>query len=125
MSCGPYGRFITQLTLVTGALKVITDQGMPSYRHHELGDLYVRLNVVFPESLPVEVIPQLEKALPTRKAVQQFPKKFHLDEVVLSEPNDRQRRSAASNGEDMDEDDEDGRPGVQCAQREYLLSHRQ
>ncbi|OCF71658.1 chaperone regulator [Kwoniella mangroviensis CBS 8886] len=105
-----------------GALKVISGQGMPSYRHHELGDLYVRLNVVFPDTIPVNVIPKLEEALPKRKDIQKFPKKIHMDEVTLEEPNDRQRRSAASDGDDMDEDDEDGRPGVQCAQRGLFLS---
>lgn len=47
-----------------------------------------------------------------------------MDEVTLEEPSDRQKRGAA-NGDDMEEDDEEGRgPGVQCAQRElsFLLS---
>lgn len=100
-------------------MKVISGQGMPSYRHHELGDLYIRLNVKFPENINPEVIPLLEKALPKRKEMAKFGKKVHVDEVTLEEPNDRQRKSAAHDGdEDMDED-EDGRPaGVQCAQRE-------
>lgn len=98
-------------------MKVISGQGMPSYRHHELGDLYVRINVKFPESISPEVIPALESALPPRKAIQKFGKKFHVDEVTLEEPNDRQKRSAAS-GDDMDEDDDERGPGVQCAQRE-------
>lgn len=102
-----------------GAMKVISHQGMPSYRHHELGDLYVRLNVKFPESIDPSVIPSLEAALPKRKALAQFGKKIHMDEVTLEEPNDRQKRSASgAGGDDMDEDDEDGRgPGVQCAQQ--------
>lgn len=99
-----------------GAMKVISGQGMPSYRHHELGDLYVRINVKFPESISPEVIPALESALPPRKAIQKFGKKFHVDEVTLEEPNDRQKRSAAP-GDDMDEDDDERGPGVQCAQQ--------
>jgi hypothetical protein len=90
---------------------------MPSYRHHELGDLYIRINVNFPSTIDPTVIPLLEQALPARNIVQKFNKKIHVDEVTLEEPNDRQKRSAASNGDEMDEDDEDGRPGVQCAQR--------
>jgi len=100
-----------------GALKVISGQGMPSYRHHEPGDLYVRINVIFPPSIEPSVIPLLESALPPRNTMQKFGKKIHVDEVTLEEPNDRQRRSAASNGDEMDEDEEDGRPGVACAQQ--------
>lgn len=98
-----------------GALKVISGQGMPSYRHHEPGDLYVKISVNFPQNIDPAVIPLLEQALPPRNPMQKFNKKLHVDEVTLEEPNDRQRRSAA-NGEDMDEDD-DERPGVQCAQQ--------
>lgn len=104
--------------LTADALKVISHAGMPSFRHHELGDLYVRISVKFPENLDPSVIPALESALPPRLAIQKQGKHVHVDEVTLEEPNDRQKRSAASGGDDMDEDDDDGRPGVQCAQRE-------
>ena len=96
---------------------------MPSYRHHELGDLYVHINVKFPDHMDPTSIPMLEQALPPRKALEKLKKGSaqHYEETTLEEPNDRQRRSAFGNtngGEDgMDEDDEDGRPGVQCAQR--------
>lgn len=104
-----------------GAMKVISHQGMPSYRHHELGDLYVRINVVFPTSIDPSLIPHLEQALPPRKAIEQFPKKIHMDEVTLEEPNDRQQNKAANGDEDMDEDEQGGPAGVQCAQRESRL----
>lgn len=104
--------------LTLDALKIISGQGMPSYRHHELGDLYVRLTVEFPNTIPVENIPLLEKALPARKAMPKFNKKIHIDEVVLSEPNERHAKNAATGeDEDMEDEDDDGRPGVQCAQR--------
>lgn len=99
------------------SLKVISGQGMPSYRHHELGDLYVQIKVNFPTSIDPAVIPLLEQALPARKGMPKLPKKTHIDEVTLEEPNDRQKRSAASNGDEMDEDEDDGRPGVACAQQ--------
>jgi DnaJ family protein A protein 2 len=96
---------------------------MPSFRHHELGDLYVRINVNFPSSLDPSIIPMLEQALPKRKEMQKFGKKYHLDEVTLEEPSDRQKRNVGG-GEEMDEDDEDGQGGhgVQCAQRECWVS---
>jgi DnaJ-class molecular chaperone len=97
---------------------------MPSYRHHELGDLYVQIKVNFPTSIDPAVIPLLEQALPARNGMPKLPKKTHIDEVTLEEPNDRQKRSAASNGDEMDEDEDDGRPGVACAQRtpDYTFS---
>ncbi|KAI9637941.1 uncharacterized protein MKK02DRAFT_31479 [Dioszegia hungarica] len=100
------------------AMRVISHQGMPSFRHHEMGDLYVRITVNFPQSIDPAVIPMLEKALPARKKVANIPKKTHVDEVTLEEPNDRQRRQA-QNGDEMDEDDDErGGAGVQCAQRQ-------
>jgi DnaJ family protein A protein 2 len=101
-----------------GATKVIPGEGMPSFRHHENGDLFVQFNVVFPEKLEAEQMTLLEKSLPKRPAAPALDKGKHLEEVTLAEPNDRQRRQAY-HGDEMDEDeDEDGRPGVQCAQRE-------
>lgn len=102
-----------------GCLKTITGQGMPSFRHHEMGDLFIRMNVNFPETLDPSAFPLLEKALPKRPALPKLDSKMHMDEVTLEEPNDRQRRSAQTNGDDMDEDDDGHGPGVQCAQREY------
>lgn len=96
---------------------------MPSYRHHELGDLYVQIRVNFPPSIEPSVIPLLEQALPQRNQMAKINKKQHVDEVTLEEPNDRQKRSAAANGDEMDEDD-DERPGVACAQRTSLFPIR-
>jgi len=96
-----------------GAIKVVQGQGMPSYRHHHFGDLYVRLAVEFPDHMPTEVIPLLEQALPPRKPVEKFPKNIHVEEVVTSDPDARQ--TAASSNADMDVDDEDHeQPRVQC-----------
>jgi DnaJ family protein A protein 2 len=39
------------IMLMIDSLKVISGQGMPSYRHHELGDLYVQIKVNFPASI--------------------------------------------------------------------------
>lgn len=103
-------------------MRVISHQGMPSYRHHEMGDLYVRITVNFPQSIDPNVISHLEKALPARKKIATIPKKTHVDEVTLEEPNDRQRKQA-QNGDEMDEDDDErGGPGVQCAQRKSYSS---
>jgi len=97
-----------------GDLKAIPGQGMPSYRHHEPGDLFVRLQVAFPESIDTALIPQLEAALPPRKPVQTFPKNILLEEVELSALDARQQREQARHDDGMDED-EPGEPRVQCA----------
>lgn len=98
----------------TGDIKVIHGQGMPSQRHHEPGDILIKLTVKFPESINPEVIPLLEKALPPRKPLEKFPKNVQLEEVDLSDL-DHRRHSDAMRDDAMDEDDGDGEPRVQCA----------
>ena len=114
------------LTRFAGVIKVISRQGMPSYRHHEPGDLYIHLNVKLPETMDPAVIPLLEQALPARKPMTKFNKKMHVEETTLEEPNDRQRKSqfgGVGNGDEMDEDDDERGPGgVQCAQRKLLTT---
>lgn len=88
---------------------------MPSQRHHEPGDLFIRVQVRFPDSVPVESVPLLERALPPRKPLDKFPKNVVLEEVEAAEADARQAEYAEA-GEAMDEDEEgDGEPRVQCA----------
>ncbi|KAJ7063047.1 hypothetical protein C8F01DRAFT_1131294 [Mycena amicta] len=94
-----------------GDVKVIHGQGMPSQRHHEPGDMYVKLSVRFPESIDPSVIPMLEKALPPRKALETFAKNVVLDEVTLDDVDARSRNPLREDM--MDEDTEE--PRVQCA----------
>ncbi|KAH9830970.1 uncharacterized protein C8Q71DRAFT_799187 [Rhodofomes roseus] len=96
-----------------GDLKVIPGQGMPSYRHHEAGDLFVHFTIRFPDRLDPSVIPTLERALPPRTPLEKFPKSIVLDDVELEEADTRQR-ARASAADSMDEDEE-GEPRVQCA----------
>jgi len=97
-----------------GQMKVISGQGMPSHRHHEPGDLFVALEVNFPDSLDPAAIPHLEAALPPRTPIPTFPKNYMIDEVDMHDMDARQQRQAAG-GDMMDEDDE--QPKVQCAQQ--------
>jgi DnaJ family protein A protein 2 len=110
--------YLTILLLIgcsLGDLKVIHGQGMPSQRHHELGDMYVKLNVEFPDHIDPGVIPFLEQALPPRKPTQMFEKNIEIDEVSLDDAGETRSRRATA-GDEMDED-EDGQPRVQCAQQ--------
>lgn len=96
-------------------MKVIPGEGMPSQRHHEPGDMFVRIAVKFPESMPLESIPLLEQALPPRKPLEKFPKGVMSEEVEIVEADARQHEFADA-GEAMDEDEDgEGEPRVQCA----------
>lgn len=90
---------------------------MPSHRHHNNGNLYIKLTVKFPDTLSTEQMAALEKALPPRKPLAKINPKHHVEEVFLEEPTDRQRNGAEAMDEDDDEDMRGGGPGVQCAQR--------
>ncbi|KAI0693901.1 hypothetical protein BC835DRAFT_1351908 [Cytidiella melzeri] len=97
-------------------VKRIPGEGMPSQRHHEPGDLVIKFTIRFPDSLPPDVIPLLERALPPRKAIEKFGKGTILEEVELVDADAQQQRRAAT-GDAMDEDEEgqEGEPRVQCA----------
>lgn len=82
---------------------------MPSQRHHEPGDLYVKLSIKFPEALDPAVFPLLEKALPPRNSVAVTEKV--VDEVDMEDTDARQ--GPGMRDDPMDEDGEE--PRVQCA----------
>ncbi len=84
---------------------------MPSQRHHEPGDMYVKLNINFPDSIPLESIPLLEQALPPRQEVEKLSPHTIVEEVALQEPD---ARSTPREYQD-DAMDEDSEPSVQCA----------
>lgn len=89
---------------------------MPSQRHHEPGDLYVRVNIRFPEALSPESIPHLEAALPPRDPIKPTPKATSTDEVELTDLDARQQKEQQKRDRDGDEEmDEDEQPRVQCA----------
>ena len=94
-----------------GEVKVIHGQGMPSQRHHEHGDLYVKLSVKFPDTIDAGSVPLLERALPPRSQIERFDKNTLLEEVHLDNAETRSR--GAFHEDAMDEDHE--QPRVQCA----------
>jgi DnaJ family protein A protein 2 len=95
-----------------GDLKVIHGQGMPSYRHHEPGDLYVKLNVKFPDTIDGSALPLLERALPPRKPIEKFEKSVIFEEATLEDV-DARSSGGGIREEAMDEDRDE--PRVQCA----------
>lgn len=96
-----------------GQLKVIHGQGMPSQRHHEPGDLFVKLDVTFPDSVNTSVIPLLERALPPRKPLETFEKNITIEEVTMDDVDTRSRGGELRDEDAMDDDREE--PRVQCA----------
>lgn len=106
---------------------------MPSYRHHDFGNLYVQFDVKFPEringpadadgypgSMSAQQVKALESVLPPRKPQAVPPpdamtEDFNLERVDPSQEGQRARTGNAAGMED--EDDEMGAGGerVQCA----------
>lgn len=107
MSCA----LLTLTPSYTGEVKVIHGQGMPSQRHHEPGDLYVKLNVKFPDVIEPPAIPLLERALPPRAPVEKFDKNIILEEVSMDDADTRSRAGVRDDAMDEDHDE----PRVQCA----------
>jgi len=109
--------------IAPNTVKVVRGQGMPSYRHHNFGNLYIQFDVKFPErlggsdgsSLSPEDIASLERILPSRVEATPVPADAMTDDFVLEDvdPNQEARSRGA-----LDEDDDDMHPGaerVQCA----------
>lgn len=96
-----------------GQLKVIHGQGMPSQRHHEPGDLYVKVDVTFPESINPTAIPLLERALPPRKPLETFQKNIILEEATMEDVASRSGGDGLK--DDAMDEDPDHEPRVQCA----------
>jgi len=97
-----------------GEMKVIHGQGMPSKRHHEPGDLFVKFSVKFPDHIDPVAVTFLEKALPTRKPIDKFPKHVLMEEVDLDEV-DARSKAHTMQDDPMDGEYQDGEPRVQCA----------
>lgn len=102
---------------------MVRGQGMPSYRHHDFGNMYIKFNVKFPEKGWTEdptAFEALRKILPA-PAVQNVPPADAMTEPADLEDMDGQSQARAfsgAGGDAMDEDDDDAHPGaerVQCA----------
>ncbi|XP_023029781.1 dnaJ heat shock protein family (Hsp40) member A4-like [Leptinotarsa decemlineata] len=98
-----------------GDVKCIMNEGMPQYKNpFEKGRLIVQFWVQFPKTLPPEIIPALENALPPR---QEFMIPDHAEEVELVDFDPEQEARKRQHRNAYEEDDEMHGPGqrVQCA----------
>lgn len=101
-----------------GAIKVIKGQGMPSFRHHDFGNLYIQFDVKFPDKTQIQNVELLEQVLPPRMQQKLPPQDGMVDDFDLEEVDPRhQARARGATG--MGDEDEDGMPAgaerVQCA----------
>ena len=105
--------------ITPGSIKVIKGQGMPSFRHHDYGNLYIQFDVKFPASSDLQNLELLEQVLPPRLESKKPPGDAMVDDYELEEVDPRQQARAHSGATGMDEDDEDGVPPgaerMQCA----------
>lgn len=100
---------------------MIRGQGMPSYRHHDFGNMYVQFDVKFPEKNFTQdpaAFEALKAIIPHTKSSVTPPAET-MTEIVDFEDVDPSQQARAQGASAMDEDDEDGHPGggerVQCA----------
>lgn len=99
---------------------MIRSQGMPSMRHHDFGNLYIRFDVKFPPAMynSPEKIALLEEILPPRK-ISAPPPSDAMNEDFSLEEVDQGGQRRAQGATSMDEEEEDGMPQgaerVQCA----------
>ncbi|KAF8469542.1 hypothetical protein BDZ91DRAFT_55571 [Kalaharituber pfeilii] len=105
-----------------GQIKCITGQGMPSYRHHDFGNLYIQFDVKFPPphfNTPERIL-ALEAILPPRNSSGLPPvplENMDVEEVQLEDVDPNQQARATGAAADEDEDDHTHGHGerVQCA----------
>lgn len=101
--------------IAPGTVKVIEGKGMPQYRHHNYGNMYVEFDVQFPEAASYATeanLALLETILPPRPEVT-VPTGAETEEVMLSDV-DHSKANFRSH-DDMGDDEASGGEGVQCA----------
>lgn len=105
------------------AVKMIRGQGMPSYRHHDFGNMYIQFTVKFPEKKWTEdpaAFVALRNILPPPALINVPPNEAMSEPAALEDVDSSAgaKPFGAQGGMAMDEDDEDGHPHaerVQCA----------
>jgi DnaJ family protein A protein 2 len=103
----------------TGQIKVIKGQGMPSFRHHDYGNLYIQFDVKFPEAGGMQNLELLESVLPPRMLPANPPPPEAMIEDFALEEVDPRGQARAQGAAGLDDEDEDGIPHgaerMQCA----------
>jgi len=104
--------------ITPGAIKVIKGQGMPSFRHHDFGNLYIQFDVKFPDKTELRNIDLLAQVLPQRIHQVQPPPDAMAEDYDVEDVDPR-NQARAQGAAGMDDEDEDGIPQgaerMQCA----------
>lgn len=103
--------------IIPGAIKVVKGQGMPSFRHHDFGNLYIKFDVKFPDKTQLQNLELLEQVLPPRPQ-QPVPTSDAMVEDYDLEDVDPRQQARARGATSLEEEDDDMHPGaerVQCA----------
>jgi DnaJ homolog subfamily A member 2 len=91
---------------------------MPSFRHHDFGNLYVQFAVKFPDKTELRNLEQLENVLPPRMVQAPPPADSMVDDYDIEDVDARghaRAQGAAGLGEDDDDDVPPGAERMQCA----------
>jgi len=94
---------------------MIRGQGMPSYRHHDFGNMYIQFTVKFPEKNWTQdpaAFDALRTILPPPSVINVPPTEAVTDPADLE---DVEGDSKGFGGDAMDEDEEPQPDRVQCA----------
>lgn len=104
--------------ITPGTIKTIKGQGMPSYRHHDFGNLYIQFDVKFPDKTQVQNLELLEQVLPPRMQQKLPPGDGMVEDYDLEDVDPRQQ-ARAHGAAGLNDDDDDGLPPgaerMQCA----------
>ncbi|KAK9464136.1 uncharacterized protein V1516DRAFT_669645 [Lipomyces oligophaga] len=100
-------------TIRPSQMKVIKGRGMPSYRHHNRGNLYIQFEVEFPGDnfTTADKLALLESVLPARPELG-LPADAMVEDVVLADIDPSSQ--AGSMGPEDEEEEEGGEPRAQC-----------
>ncbi|KAJ8104179.1 hypothetical protein POJ06DRAFT_191756 [Lipomyces tetrasporus] len=102
-------------TIRPGTVKVVENRGMPSYRLHNFGNLYVEFEVEFPGNnfATPEQLGLLETVLPPRPPLN-IPADAMVDDVILQDVDPMQQGRSRAGPDEDDEGDEPGAERAQC-----------
>ncbi|KAK3310569.1 uncharacterized protein B0T15DRAFT_426103 [Chaetomium strumarium] len=104
--------------IANGAVKMIRGQGMPSYRHHDFGNMYIQFSVKFPEKNWTQdpaAFEALRKFLPPPELINTAPAEAMTEPADLEDVDNSSRGFANGGAMDEDEDEHPHAERVQCA----------
>lgn len=102
--------------IAPGTIKMVEGKGMPSYRHHNYGNMLIAFEIEFPKPYfaSAEQMAALEKILPPRAPLG-IPADALVEDVVLADVDPSKYSQGDADAMDEDSEDMPGAEKVQCA----------